>query len=140
MLPAIRPANPVDTPAGGVLQRRSKLPRRVVAGEWTGPAVAPALVEGRSPMPRVATSPVARLTITGLAILLLGPSGVRPVFAAAPPVPTFGNPTISGIQGYGFEQDLRLDSHGRVYTSVPGSLRSQLSYALLSLHRGQSLK
>src|SRR5438874_3061285 len=43
--------------------------------------------------------------------------------------PTFGQPTISGVAGVGFEQDLRLDpaSAQRVYTSVPGSLSSDTS-------------
>jgi hypothetical protein len=81
------------------------------------------------------------LAIAGLvALLLLAPRGARPVVAAAPPLPTFGNPTISGIQGFGFEQDLRLDTHGRVYTSVPGSLGSGLSYVWRSLDRGQTFK
>src|SRR5713226_6629673 len=84
---------------------------------------------------------MARLAIAGLgAVLLLPSGGTRPVAAAAPPVPTFGNPTISGIQGFGFEQDLRLDTHGRVYTSVPGSLGSNISYVWRSLDGGQSFK
>jgi hypothetical protein len=43
--------------------------------------------------------------------------------------PTFGQPTISGIQGVGFEQDLRLDptNPNRCYTSVPGALSSDTS-------------
>jgi len=57
-----------------------------------------------------------------------------------PQTPTFGNPTISGIQGYGFEQDLRLDTHGRVYTSAPGGLGSGLSYLWRSLDGGQTFK
>jgi hypothetical protein len=60
--------------------------------------------------------------------------------AATPAPPTFGNPTISGIQGFGFEQDLRLDTHGRVFTSVPGSLGSARSYAWRSLDGGQTFK
>jgi hypothetical protein len=59
---------------------------------------------------------------------------------AQAPLPSFGNPTISGIQGFGFEQDLRLDTHGRIYTSVPGSLGSNLSYAWRSLDGGQTFK
>jgi hypothetical protein len=66
-------------------------------------------------MARAKASPVARFTIAGLTALLLLPSlSVRPALTAAPPLPTFGNPTISGIQGFGFEQDLRLDTPGRV--------------------------
>ena len=90
---------------------------------------------------RAETSPVARLAIAGLTALLLSPAiSVRPALTAAPPLPTFGNPTISGIQGFGFEQDLRLDTHGRVYTSVPGSLGSNISYAWRSLDGGQTFK
>ncbi|HLB76939.1 MAG TPA: hypothetical protein VJO72_07885, partial [Candidatus Dormibacteraeota bacterium] len=65
--------------------------------------------------------------IVALAMALAG-AGVTPTSAQAQaPLPSFGNPTISGIQGFGFEQDLRLDTHGRIYTSVPGSLGSNLS-------------
>src|ERR1700686_4646876 len=80
----------------------------------------------------------ARLLIGALGAVLLFPNAV--VAAAALPPPTFGNPTISGIQGFGFEQDLRLDTHGRVYTSVPGSLGSNISYVWRSLNGGQSFK
>src|ERR1700736_6547409 len=84
---------------------------------------------------------VTRLAIAGLGALLLLPTGrAQPVAAAAPSLPTFGNPTISGIQGWGFEQDLRLDTHGRVYTSVPGSLGSNISYAWRSINGGRSFK
>ena len=92
-------------------------------------------------MARARTSPLARFAIAGLTALLLLPSvGGRPASSAAPPLPTFGNPTISGIQGFGFEQDLRLDTRGRVYTSVPGSLGSNISYVWRSLDGGQSFK
>jgi hypothetical protein len=78
--------------------------------------------------------------IVALAMALAG-AGVTPTSAQAQaPLPSFGNPTISGIQGFGFEQDLRLDTHGRIYTSVPGSLGSNLSYAWRSLDGGQTFK
>jgi hypothetical protein len=56
--------------------------------------------------------------------------------------PTFGQPTISGIQGVGFEQDLRLDpmNANRVYTSVPGSLSSNTSWIWHSEDRGRTFK
>ena len=92
-------------------------------------------------MARARTSPWARFAIAGLTALLLLPSvGQRSASTAAPPLPTFGNPTISSIQGFGFEQDLRLDTHGRVYTSVPGSLGSNISYVWRSLDGGQTFK
>jgi hypothetical protein len=84
---------------------------------------------------------VARLAIAGLGALLMLPSGgAHPVAAAAPPLPTFGNPTISGIQAWGFEQDLRLDTRGRIYTSAPGSLGADVSYVWRSLDGGQTFK
>src|SRR5438132_5147791 len=76
-----------------------------------------------------------------LAALALGVSAAALVFLLArgapavradspPPAPIFGQPTISGIQGVGFEQDLRLDptNPNRVYTSVPGALSSDTSW------------
>src|SRR5207302_1656990 len=47
----------------------------------------------------------------------------------------FGHPIISGVQGVGFEQDLRLDPSNprRVYTSAPGSLSSSTSWIWHSL-------
>src|SRR2546426_10284223 len=92
-------------------------------------------------MARARTPPSARCATAGLTALLLFPSaGLRQASTAAPPLPTFGNPTISGIQGFGFEQDLRLDSQGRIYTSVPGSLGSNISYVWRSLDGGQGFK
>ena len=56
--------------------------------------------------------------------------------------PTFGQPTISGIQGVGFEQDIRLDPTDatRVYTSVPGSLSSDTSWIWRSTDGGKTFK
>jgi hypothetical protein len=62
------------------------------------------------------------------------------VLAQSPP--TFGQPTISGIQGVGFEQDLRLDPSNPniVYTSVPGSLSSDTSWIWRSEDGGKTFK
>jgi hypothetical protein len=70
------------------------------------------------------------------ALLLFTPVAVR---AQAP---TFGQPTISGIQGVGFEQDIRLDptNASRVYTSVPGSLSSDTSWIWHSEDAGKTFK
>src|SRR6266436_3528574 len=70
------------------------------------------------------------------ALLLFTPVSVR---AQAP---TFGQPTISGIQGVGFEQDIRLDptNASRVYTSVPGSLSSDTSWIWHSEDGGKTFK
>jgi Bacterial Ig-like domain (group 1) len=63
--------------------------------------------------------------------------------------PTFGQPTISGIQGVGFEQDIRLDPRASlsnpanpraIYTSVPGSLSSDTSWIWRSLDGGRTFK
>ncbi|MDQ6708991.1 MAG: hypothetical protein M3Z11_00395 [Candidatus Dormibacteraeota bacterium] len=90
---------------------------------------------------RALRSRPAQLAIAALCGVALVPSiAARPATAATSTPPTFGNPTVSGIQGYGFEQDLRLDTHGRVYTSVPGSLGSNLSYGWRSLDGGQTFK
>lgn len=64
----------------------------------------------------------------------------RTLLAAA--APSFGQPTISGIQGVGFEQDLRLDpsNANRLYTSVPGSLSSDTSWIWRSLDGGKTFK
>ena len=57
-------------------------------------------------------------------------------------VPTFGQPTIVGVQGVGFEEDLRLDPSrpDRVYASVPGSLSSDTSWIWRSFDGGKTFK
>ena len=74
-------------------------------------------------------------------------SAVRAQAAAAADVPdpngpTFGHPIISGIQGVGFEQGLRIDpsNSNRVYTSAPGSLSSDTSWIWQSLDGGLTFK
>src|SRR5437764_5332095 len=61
---------------------------------------------------------------------------------AASGSPTFGQPTIVGVQSVGFEEDLRLDptNSGRVYASVPGSLSSDTSWIWRSLDGGKTFK
>ena len=77
----------------------------------------------------------------GVAMAAALPGAWIPITAvAAAAAPTFGNPTISGVQGTGFEQDLRIDRHGRVYTSAPGSLSSTISYINHSVDGGQTFK
>jgi hypothetical protein len=55
---------------------------------------------------------------------------------------TFGRPTISGLQGNGFEQDLRLDptNPNRVYTSVPDGLGTGTSFIWHSEDAGKTFK
>lgn len=77
----------------------------------------------------------------GLALGAALTGATIPITAAATTAaPTFGNPTISGVQGTGFEQGLRVDRAGRVYTSAPGSLSSTISYINRSFDAGQTFK
>src|SRR5438128_9753070 len=75
------------------------------------------------------------LTVFGSMVLFALP-------AALAQTPTFGQPTISGIQGVGFEQDIRLDptNASLVYTSVPGSLSSDTSWIWHSRDGGKTFK
>src|SRR5438128_3792356 len=67
---------------------------------------------------------------------------ILPFSSAQAQSPTFGQPTISGIQGVGFEQDLRLDPNDPklVYTSVPGALSSDTSWIWRSIDAGKTFK
>src|SRR5205807_8960074 len=70
---------------------------------------------------------------------------VRPVKVgrlAAGSAPTFGQPTISGVGGFGFEADLRLDpsNSSRIYTSVPGTGGADTSWIWRSLDGGKTFK
>ena len=62
------------------------------------------------------------------------------VHAAGDPV--FGQPTIVGIQGNGFEEDLRLDPSDTdtMYTSAPASLSSDTSFIWHSTDGGKTFK
>jgi hypothetical protein len=75
-------------------------------------------------------------------ILCLGTVLLLAIPKLFPQTPTFGQPTISGIQGVGFEQDLRLDPTNakRAYTSVPGSLSSDTSWIWHSEDAGRTFK
>lgn len=56
--------------------------------------------------------------------------------------PTFGHPVISGIGGFGYEENLRLDPTDptRIYTSVPGSVAANTSWIWRSLDAGKTFK
>jgi hypothetical protein len=75
----------------------------------------------------------------------------RPVRAARPAavgrlrttaLPVFGQPTIAGIGGFGFEADLRLDPSDptRIYESVPGTGGADTSWVWRSLDGGKTFK
>ncbi len=75
----------------------------------------------------------------------INPNIVRAVRAQAMGAvsgPTFGHPIISGVQGVGFEQDLRADPSdaARIYTSAPGSESSDTSWIWQSLDGGLTFK
>ena len=74
--------------------------------------------------------------------LLLGGLLLFTPIAVRAQTPTFGQPTISGIQGVGFEQDIRVDptNANLVYTSVPGSLSSDTSWIWHSRDGGKTFK
>jgi hypothetical protein len=57
-------------------------------------------------------------------------------------VPTFGQPTMSGVDGFGFEADLRLDPSdpNRIYTSAPGTGGADTSWIWRSLDGGKTFK
>ncbi len=57
-------------------------------------------------------------------------------------VPTFGHPVISGVGGFGYEENLRPDptNPARIYTSVPGSAAADTSWIWRSLDTGKTFK
>lgn len=59
-----------------------------------------------------------------------------------PNAPTFGHPVISGIGGFGYEENLRSDptNPARIYTSVPGSAAADTSWIWRSLDTGKTFK
>jgi uncharacterized repeat protein (TIGR01451 family) len=85
----------------------------------------------------------ASLTVQDSAGLVsTNPASVA-IDAGTPPAPiSFGRPTISGIQGNGFEQDLRLDptNPNRVYTSVPDGVGTGTSFVWRSNDAGKTFK
>jgi len=74
--------------------------------------------------------PLARLGVTS------GDAATR----AIAQLMTFGRPTATGINGIGYEQNLRIDSRGRIYTSVPDGAPSQTSFIWHSTDGGRTFK
>src|SRR3954469_2920087 len=85
-------------------------------------------------MPRIRRLALPTLVIAAAAVAVAGPPG------QAASGPTFDTPVISGIQGYGFEQSLRVASDGTVYTSVPDSLASLTSFIWRSSDGARTFK
>jgi hypothetical protein len=119
----------------------------VFTGEKQAPATGPALRlallhavseeadrEGETEQ----ASTLGRRTVTTF------PRGTRVVAnaAKAPSPPSFGQPTIAGVAGWGFEADLRLDpsNANRVYMSSPDSGGSDTSWIWRSLDGGKTFK
>ena len=71
---------------------------------------------------------------------LVGPTSSPNV--PSPNAPTFGHPVISGIGGFGYEENLRPDPTDptRIYTSVPGSVAADTSWIWRSLDTGKTFK
>jgi hypothetical protein len=68
------------------------------------------------------------------------PPGAHPSGDAPAAVPTFGEPTVSGVQGVGFEQGLRVSQDGTIYTTAPGSLSGGTSWIWRSIDHGRTFK
>jgi hypothetical protein len=67
---------------------------------------------------------------------------IAPTAVPATGLPTFGRPTISTIQGTGFEQGVIIDPrpNGPIYTHVPGTLSSGTSWIWKSTDGGKTFK
>src|SRR4051794_20330761 len=91
---------------------------------------------------REAAGPAAAPRLSALRFGRTLAAGAARLRAATAGAPTFGQPTISGIAGVGFEQDLRLDPANarRIYTSVPGSLSSDTSWIWQSSDGGRTFR
>jgi hypothetical protein len=80
----------------------------------------------------------------GRSLVTVFPRGrtVHATVAKPPSTPTFGQPTIAGIGGWGYEADLRLDpsNANRIYMSSPDSGGSDTSWIWRSLDGGQTFK
>src|SRR4051812_11780283 len=84
-------------------------------------------------------SRIRRLVLPALVVAAAGLAVAGPPGQAATG-PTFDTPVISGIQGYGFEQSLRVAKDGMVYTSVPDSLASATSFIWRSSDGARTFK
>jgi hypothetical protein len=122
--------------------------RTAALGTLLGTAAALAFVL-RGSTPAVSVSPFVNGEAAELRAERLNPAPFNFPFASPPPpnspsaIPvTFGQPTIAGIQGTGFEPDLRIDpsNMARLYASVPGALSSTDSWIWRSRDAGKTWK
>lgn len=122
--------------------------RTAALGTLLGTAVALAVVL-RGSAPAVPASPSVSAQAAELRAERFNPAPLSFPLASPPPpngpsaIPiTFGQPTIVGIQGTGFEPDLRIDPSNaqRMYASVPGSLSSNDSWIWNTRDGGKTFK
>ena len=66
--------------------------------------------------------------------------GVSAAAAKAASAMTFGRPVAVGINGIGYEENLRVDPSGRIYTSVPDGAPSGTSFMWHSTDGGLTFK
>src|SRR5207302_6289181 len=92
--------------------------------------------EMRSKPSRLLTASAAVL----LAIAIMGPGVQVTAGSYSSSLPSFGTPVVSTVQGQGYEQSIRIDGSGRVYTSVPGSWPSGITWVWRSSDRGKTFK
>ncbi len=91
-----------------------------------------------------AESSTAPATTRGQYDVTVFPRGraVTATTAKTAPLPTFGQPTLVAVAGWGFEPDLRIDPSNpdRIYISSPDSGGSDTSWIWRSLDGGQTFK
>lgn len=83
---------------------------------------------------------VVAVILTVVVVLAVQAISPRPIASLAASAPTFARPVVSGIQGLGYEQNLRIDTHGRVYTSVPDGGPTGATWLWTSADRGKTFK
>ena len=83
---------------------------------------------------------VARVVLVLLPVGLICLAPGAPAAAYSSSLPSFGTPVVSGVQGEGYEQSVRFDPSGRIYTSVPNSWPSGATWIWRSLDRGKTFK
>jgi hypothetical protein len=98
-----------------------------------------AVRRGRSTRLVMTRGAVASAAILAIAMMVPGAAQVGATTQLAPP--GFGVPTISGIQGYGYEPGLAVDPlNGDIYTTVPDTASTGTSVIWRSSDGGQTFK
>jgi hypothetical protein len=105
---------------------------------YSGPSLSAATLQGEPDAHR-AYPTKARVTLAAGRNFTAGRAVTT---AVTSPTLIFGQPTIAGINGVGFEASLRLDpsNSSRMYESVPGSLSSDTSWVWSSADSGKTWK